>query len=335
MATKLIVSNSPHIHDSNSTQRLMNHVVIALLPAFAISVYFFGIGSLIVAALAVSSAVFFEWVITKYVLKEQPTLYDMSAVVAGLLFAFCLPANLHPGLVVLGSLVTIGVGKMTFGGLGKNPFNPALVGRVFLFVSFPVQMTNWPLPMQDRLSYIDSVTGATVLGRLKEGLDMGKTLPQLIENMPNHKELFMGYMGGSLGEIAAGALIIGFFWLLFQKVITWHIPVFTIGTIFAFQGILYLADSTIHAGPVFHVLSGGILLGSIYMATDYVTSPMTNRGKVIYAIGIGLLTVIIRVWGAYPEGIQFAILILNAFVPLINRYIKPRRFGKVKPVKVQ
>jgi electron transport complex protein RnfD len=222
---------------------------------------------------------------------------------------------------------------MTFGGLGKNPFNPALVGRVFLFISFPVQMTNWPVPIESRLSYIDSVTGATVLSRLKEGLSMGKTIPQLVDTMPTHKELFLGFMGGSLGEIAAGALILGFLWLLFQKIITWHIPITILGTIFVFDGLLHILNPEQFADPFFHILSGGILLGAIFMATDYVTSPMTNKGKIIYAVGIGFLTVIIRIWGAYPEGIQFAILILNGFVPLINRYIKPKRFGEVITAK--
>ena len=248
--------------------------------------------------------------------------------VTGLLLAFNLPSNLPWWMVALGALFAIGIGKMTYGGLGNNPFNPALVGRVFLLISFPVQMTSWPLPVASRLQYVDAATGATPLGFLKEAVRGGVTVPEAMNQLPDHMQLFMGQMGGSLGEVSAVALIIGFFWLLYKRIITWHIPVSMIATIFIFTGILWLADPSKNASPVFHILTGGIMLGAIYMATDLVTSPMTKTGMFIYAVGIGLITVIIRVYGAYPEGVSFAILIMNAFVPLINKYIKPRRFGE-------
>jgi electron transport complex protein RnfD len=217
------------------------------------------------------------------------------------------------------------MGKMSFGGLGNNPFNPALVGRVFLLISFPVHMTSWPIPKGFNTSYVDAETGATPLGILQEG---EKPVSQLMEQMPSHANLFMGQMGGSLGEMAAFALIIGFVILLYMRVITWHIPVSVILSAGVFSGILWLIDPSQFADPLFHILSGGLLLGAIFMATDYVTSPMTTKAMWIYGIGIGVLTILIRLFGSYPEGVSFAILIMNAFVPILNRYIKTKRFGE-------
>jgi electron transport complex protein RnfD len=248
--------------------------------------------------------------------------------VTGLLLAFNVPANLPVWIIIIGSLVAIGIGKMSFGGLGNNPFNPALVGRVFLLISFPVQMTSWPVPNGFNTGYTDAVTGATPLGMMKEGIDKGDTVSDIMSQIPSHMEMFYGHMGGSMGEIAALALLIGFAYLLIRKVITWHIPVSIIATITVFTGILWLINPEANADPVFHLLTGGILLGAIYMATDYVTSPMSVKGMWVYGIGIGVITVLIRVFGAYPEGVSFAILIMNAFVPLINAYIKPKRFGE-------
>ncbi len=245
-----------------------------------------------------------------------------------MLLAFNLPSNLPWWMIVIGALFAIGVGKMTYGGLGNNPFNPALVGRVFLLISFPVQMTSWPLPLVSRLQYTDAVTGATPLGMLKEAVRNGEAVPDVMKQLPDHMQLFLGQMGGSLGEVSAVALLLGFAWLLYKKIITWHIPVFMVGTVYIFTGILWLIDPSKNASPLFHILTGGILLGAIYMATDLVTSPMTKPGMILFAIGIGIITVVIRVFGAYPEGVSFAILIMNAFVPLINKYIKPARFGK-------
>ncbi|MGE0078874.1 MAG: RnfABCDGE type electron transport complex subunit D [Bacteroidales bacterium] len=328
MDKQIIVSPSPHVHSGESTSRLMFNVVLALMPAFAVSLYYFGFGALIVTLLAIGSCVIFEFLIQKYLLKVKPTITDGSAIVTGLLLAFNVPSNLPWHIVVIGSLIAIGVAKMSFGGLGSNPFNPALVGRVFMLISFPVQMTSWPLPVASRLQYLDAVTGPTPLAILKEGLKNGETISQMGDKIPTHMQMFMGLMGGSLGEIAAFALLIGFAWLLINKVITWHIPVSIFTTIAVFTGILWLINPEKNADPIFHLLTGGVMIGAIFMATDYVTSPMNPVGMWIFGIGIGLLTVIIRVWGAYPEGMSFAILIMNAFVPLLNRYIKPKRFGE-------
>jgi electron transport complex protein RnfD len=220
---------------------------------------------------------------------------------------------------------------MTFGGLGKNPFNPALIGRVFLLISFPVDMTTWPLPAVNRMVLADAVSGPTALGVLKEGLVKGDTMDQLMNAVPSYTDMFLGGIGGSLGEVSALALILGGIFMLVRKIITWHIPLTFITTVFVFTGALWLVDPTMYADPVFHVLAGGLLLGAIFMATDMVTSPMSRKGQLIFGVGCGLLTVLIRVWGAYPEGVSFAILIMNACVPLINKGFKPKTFGeKVK-----
>jgi electron transport complex protein RnfD len=247
-----------------------------------------------------------------------------------MLLAFNLPSNIPVLIIVIGSFVAIVVAKMTFGGIGNNPFNPALVGRVFMLISFPVQMTSWPIPAGLNTGYTDAVTGATPLAIMKEGLKNGEPLQQLMSSIPPPSQMFLGKMGGSLGEVAAVALLLGFAYLLIKKIITWHIPVSVIGTVAVFTTILWLVNPVKNADPVFHMLTGGLLLGAIFMATDYVTSPMNSKAMLIYGCGIGMLTVIIRVWGAYPEGVSFAILIMNAFVPLMNTYIKPKRFGEVK-----
>ena len=324
----LTVSPSPHVYEDTTVKRLMFDVIIALLPALAFSIYFFGMGAIYVTLTAVVSCVAFEWLIQKYLLKQEPSVSDGSAILTGLLLAFNVPTNLPVWIIIIGSLVAIGIGKMSFGGLGNNPFNPALVGRVFLLISFPVQMTSWPVPNGFNTGYTDAVTGATPLGVMKEGIDKGDAVSDIMSQIPSHMEMFYGHMGGSMGEIAALALLIGFAYLLIRKVITWHIPVSIIATITVFTGILWLINPESIADPLFHLLTGGVLLGAIYMATDYVTSPMSVRGMWVYGIGIGVITVLIRVFGAYPEGVSFAILIMNAFVPLINIYLKPKRFGE-------
>ncbi len=328
MSKLITISPSPHLHSQDSTKKLMRGVIIALLPAFAVSVMMFGWRSLIVTAVAILSSILFEFLIQKYLLKKKLSINDNSALLTGMLLAFCLPVNIPLGLVVLGSLVAIGVGKMTFGGIGNNPFNPALVGRVFLFVSFPVKMTSWTIPMGFETALTDATTGATPLGIITEGLRNEETVDKIMESIPSSMDMFYGKMGGSLGEVAAIALILGFLYLLIKKIISWHIPVSIVGTVILLTGILWLVNPEQNADPVFHILTGGLLLGAIFMATDYVTSPMTPKGMIIFGIGIGLLTVIIRRYGAYPEGVQFAILIMNAFVPLINSYAKPKRFGE-------
>ena len=327
----LTVSPSPHIHQEQTISRIMWDVIFAMLPAFAFSVYVFGLGALMVTLIAVLSAVFFEYMISKYLLKREPDIMDGSAVVTGMLLAFNVPTNLPWWLVVIGSFVAIGIGKMSFGGLGNNPFNPALVGRVFLLISFPVQMTTWPVPFESRMSITDVVTGATPLGFIKDGLKNGESLISLMQEVPGHIDFCLGTQPGSMGEISGLLLMIGFLYMVIRKVITWHIPVIVIGTMFIFSGFLWLGNPDRFVDPLFQILTGGALLGAIFMATDYVTSPMTIRGIVIYSVGIGVITILIRVFGAYPEGISFAILIMNAFVPLLNKYLKPSRFGeKVK-----
>jgi electron transport complex protein RnfD len=285
-------------------------------------------GAIIVTLTSVLSCVAVEYLVQKFILKTRPSVSDGSAVVTGLLLAFNVPSNLPIWIIIIGAIISIGVAKMTFGGLGSNPFNPALVGRVFLLISFPVQMTSWPVPSGFRTGYLDAVTGATPLGILTEGVKAGESVASLMEKVPTHMQLFYGYMGGSMGEIAAAALILGGIYMLWKKIISWHIPVSILVSVALFTGILWLADPTKYADPGFHLLTGGIMLGAIFMATDYVTSPMTHKGMIIYGIGIGVITVLIRTWGAYPEGVSFAILIMNAFVPLLNMYIKPKRFGK-------
>ena len=309
----------------------MYGVVIALLPALLVSFFYFGIGSAIVCATSVAACVVFEWAINKFLLKnERTTVCDGSAIVTGLLLGFNLPSNLPVWIIVLGALVAVGVGKMTFGGLGCNLFNPALVGRCFLLVSFPAQMTSWPQAGQ-LTSYLDAETGATPLSIMKWAIKSGDA--SVLEQLPSSFNMLIGLPdtcqtgAGSLGEVCALALILGLAFMLWRKIITWHTPVSIIATVFVLSGLLHLANPA-YADPFAVIFSGGLMLGAIFMATDYVTSPMCSRGQLVYGVGIGLLTVVIRNWGAYPEGMSFAILIMNAFTPLINTYIKPKRFGE-------
>lgn len=324
---QLYVAPSPHVHGKDTVEKNMYGVLIALIPAFICSVIFFGVSSLIVTLTSVIACVLFEYLIQKFLLKQKPTICDGSAILTGVLLAFNVPSNLPIWIIMIGALVAIGIGKMTFGGLGCNIFNPALVGRVFLLISFPVQMTTWPKPMGFDTQYVDAETGATALSVLKEGLMGGKSISELQASLPQINDMLLGNMGGSLGEVAALALILGLAWMLIKRIITWHIPVSIIATVFIFSGILYLCNPEQYVSPIFHILSGGLLLGAILMATDYVTSPMSKKGMLIYGVGIGLLTVIIRDFGAFPEGMSFAILIMNAVTPLINRYCKPERFA--------
>ena len=325
----LLISPSPHVHSGDTIEKNMYGVLIALIPAFICSVLFFGMGAVIVTLTSVAACVFFEYIIQKLLLKQQPSVFDGSAILTGVLLAFNVPSNLPVWIIIIGALVAIGIGKMSFGGLGCNIFNPALVGRVFLLISFPVQMTTWPLPQGFAGSYTDALTGATPLGMLKEAVKSGQSLTEWMAagTLPDYKNMLLGNMGGSLGEVAALALLAGFLFMLFRKIITWHIPVTIFATIILFSGILHLCNPDQFANPLFHLLSGGMMLGAIFMATDYVTSPMTPKGMIIFGAGIGILTVVIRIFGAYPEGMSFAILIMNAFTPLINRYCKPARFA--------
>jgi len=323
MSEKLVISSNPHIHSGNSISKCMYQVILALVPAYILGLYFFGIGALIVTLVSITSCVFFEYIIQKYMLKKTPTITDGSAILTGLLLGFNLPSNLPWWIVVIGALVAIGIGKMTFGGLGKNIFNPALVGRVFLLISFPVQMTTWPRPMGFQTSYLDAQTMATPLSYAKAVIK-GNT--NLMSQIPDNMDLFLGMNAGSLGEISALALLVGGLFLIIRRVIHWQIPVSILSTVFVFTLILHLINPSIYMSPVTHLLTGGLMLGSFFMATDYVTSPMSSNGMLLYGFLIGVITVVIRVWGAYPEGMSFAILIMNAVTPLINNYIKPKRF---------
>ena len=329
----MIVSPSPHVHSGDSVQKNMYGVLLALVPALAASVWFFGLGALIVTLTSVLACVLFEHLIQKYLLKKPSTIMDGSAAVTGLLLAFNLPTNIPLGLIIIGAAIAIGMGKMSFGGLGQNPFNPALVGRVFLLISFPVQMTSWPVPLAARGAYIDAVTGPTPLSVVKEGLSAGRPFAELTAEIPSYLNLFMGQMGGSAGEVAGVALLLGLLYMLIKKIVTWHIPVAVVGSIAVFTGVLHLSDPQAYAGPLFHLLTGGVLLGAFFMATDYASSPMSKRGMLLYGAGIGIITVLIRIYGSYPEGVSFAILIMNAFTPLIDKYIKPKRFGEKPAVQ--
>lgn len=314
----MIISGSPHVHTSRTVRSCMWHVVAALVPALGCALFYFGLGALAVASVSVLSCMAFEYLIERYMLGRRPQLSNGSAILTGLLLALNLPSNLPAWIVVIGALVAIGIGKMSFGGLGCNIFNPALVGRVFLLLSFPAQMTSWPLPLADRLEYVDAATGATLLSRIK----MGEVSADDIDLVDNA----LGLVGGSLGEVGSIALLLGMIYLLATRIISWHIPLSIIGTVALFA-------LCIGSNVGVELLSGGLLLGAIFMATDYVTSPMCHKGMVVYGVMIGLITMVIRHWGAYPEGVSFAILLMNGFTPLINRYIKPRKFGERRMAK--
>lgn len=328
----LTISGSPHVHSNKSVKSIMYGVVIALIPAILVSVYFFGIDAARVLLVSVLSCLFFEWAIQKYILKGAVTITDGSAVITGILLAFNVPSNLPAWILVIGALAAIGIAKMSFGGLGKNPFNPALIGRVFMLISFPVQMTSWPKPIALFSSEVsDAISGATTLAMFKDGLSAGKTVQEVMASseFPGYVNDLLGRQSGSLGEISALALLLGAVYMLSRKIITWHIPAAYIGSAVVFSGILWMIDPTHFIDPVMHLLSGGMILGVFFMATDMVTTPMTHKGQLVFGVGAGLLTILIRVWGVYPEGVSFGILIMNAFTPLINIYFKPKRFGEV------
>ena len=303
MENKLYVSPSPHIHGGDSISKNMYGVLIALVPAFLVSLYFFGLGALVVTVASVFFCVLFEYLIQKFLMKKEPTICDGSAILTGVLLAFNLPSNLPIWIIAIGALAAIGIGKMSFGGLGNNIFNPALTGRIFLLISFPAQMTTWPVAGQ-LTSYTDATTGATVLSLMNEGA---------LDKMPALSDMLVGNMGGSLGEVSALALLLGMFYIFV--------------TVFVFTGIMHLVNPVQYASPFVHLLSGGLMLGAIFMATDYVTSPMSKSGMIVYGVGIGILTTVIRLFGSYPEGMSFAIFIMNGVTPLINSYMKPKHFG--------
>ena len=329
MATRLFAAPSPHIHGGEKTRRIMLDVILALVPALAVSTYVMGWRVLLVTGVAVAGCVLFEFLFG-LMMGRRTTIGDLSAIVTGMLLAFNLPVGIPWWIVLIGAVVAIGVGKMTFGGLGCNPFNPALTGRIFLLIAYPVQMTDWTTNVPDAIS------GSTALAEVKYSTyDVAGNivLDRMSLESVDFLGMFGGTMNGSLGEIASLALILGGLYLLWRKVITWHIPVAVLGTMAVFALCVALGiggGALCYELPLFHILAGGALLGAIFMATDYSTSPMTHKGMLLYGVGIGLLTMIIRLWGAYPEGMSFAIFIMNAATPLINKYLRPKRFGTKK-----
>ena len=319
---KLLVSPSPHLHTKTSTKSLMRDVVIAMIPAVIVSVLFYGWAELLVLGVSVASCVLLEYLITKYLLNKPCTVCDMSAVVTGILLALNLPATTPWWVVFIGAVVAIGVAKMTFGGLGQNLFNPAIVGRVFLLISFPTYMTNWAKPNGFiSTAAVDAFTGATPLGLAKEG---GVAAVEGLDYM----DMLFCNIGGSAGELSALAILVGFVYLLARRVIKPYITLSIFAPVAVFSGIFWAVNPAEFTGPVFNLLTGGVLLGAVFMATDYVTSPMSNVGGIIFGVGIGLITMLVRYFGAYPEGMSFAILIMNAVVPLINKWCHTKKFGR-------
>lgn len=315
--SNLVVSSAPHIVSNIDTTRIMAMVVMALIPSFLVSIYVFGARDISLTLVCVVSAVFFEWAYNK-LMKKRQTVGDLSAVVTGVLIAFNVPAGLPYWIAVVGCFVAIIVVKQLYGGIGKNPVNPAITARIVLFISFATEMTTWPLPRMAA----DATSTATPLGILAEGGG----------ELPNNMEMFLGFIGGSMGEVSAIALLIGGIFLIWKKVISPIIPCCFIGTVFVFAAIYYgvTGDGNALQMAIFHVLAGGVMLGAFFMATDYVTSPLLPMGKVIFGIGCGLITMLIRLWGQYPEGVSFSILIMNCLTPLINNFCQKRMYGGAK-----
>ena len=322
MAQNLNISLSPHIHGGRSTRKIMWMVLASLIPALLIALWTFGIPALTVILVCIGSCLLTEWIITKFVMRTPTTIFDGSALITGLLLAFNLPSILPWWIAVIGSVVAIGVGKMSFGGLGCNIWNPALVGRVFLLLSFPAAMTTWPTDVSSGVSEIittgasphavDAQTGATLLTYLNES---GNSVT------PDYLNMMIGQMNGSLGEVGSFAILLGVIFLLCTRIITWHIPVSVLGS-------AALLSWALGGNPIIDLFAGGLMLGACYMATDYVTSPMSHKGQLIYGCMIGIITIVIRRFGSYPEGVSFAILLMNSFTPLINRYCRPVPFGE-------
>ena len=319
------------MHSTENTQKIMFRVLLALVPALLVAIYYFGWYALRLTLVSVAACMLTEWLIQKFLIKGPLTINDGSAALTGLLLAFNVPATLPIWMVIVGSVVAIGIGKMAFGGLGKNPFNPALVGRVFMLVSFPTAMTTWPkaTPIFDAGFFADAVTGPTPLGILKES---GRQTLEQVGDM-QFLDMVLGNRGGAFGEVCTAALLLGAIYLIARKVIDFATPLSILLTVYIFTGICHLINPAMYISPQYHLVYGGLILGAFFMATDMVTTPMTIRGKILFGVGVGLITVVIRLWGAYPEGVSFAILIMNAFTPLINKAFKPKVFGVVKPSK--
>jgi electron transport complex protein RnfD len=301
---KLLITSSPHIKDDDTVEKIMYGVIIALIPASVMGVYYFGLHALLLIIASIAAAVVTEAVFQKF--RNYPvTITDGSAVITGLLLALNLPPGLPVWMAIVGSVFAIALGKQVFGGLGHNPFNPALIGRAFLVASFPVHMTTW-------ISPVDGTTTATPLGLMKlQGVST------------DYMSLFLGKIGGCIGETSALAILIGAAYLLYKGYIDWRIPLSYLGTV-------AVLTTVFGQDPIFHLFAGGLMLGAFFMATDMVTSPITKKGRWIFGIGAGILVVVIRLWGGYPEGVSYSILLMNGVTPLINRYTRPRVFGEVK-----
>ena len=317
----LIVSASPHLVTAMDTQKTMLMVLIALVPSLLVSTYVFGFRVLILTAVCIAASMFFEWAWNK-LMKRKQTVCDLSAALTGTLIAFNLPSGLPYWIAIVGCFVAIIVVKQLFGGIGKNLVNPAITARIVLFISFATEMTTWPLPRMNQTA--DVLTGPTPLGVIHEG-----------GQLPTNMEMFLGYIGGSMGEVSAIALIIGGLFLVWKKIISPIIPCCFIGTVFVFALIYYSATGNGDAlqMAVFHILAGGVMLGAIFMATDYVTSQLLPAGKVVFGIGCGVITMLIRLFGQYPEGVSFSILIMNCLTPLIDSFFQKRLYGGAKNEK--
>lgn len=322
--TNPVLTPAPHLRSSETIEKAMYGVILALLPGTAVGIYFFGLNAIRVIVLCVVLCVALEALALRIRGKGMEPVKDGSAILTGLLLAMNLPSNSPAWMIVVGCIVAILLTKHIYGGLGYNSFNPALVARVFLLISFPVAMTSWPEPKPFTLS-LDAVTKATPLGDMKMSLLLNGNIGE-IANMSLMDPL-LGRVGGCVGEISALALLAGGVYLIVRGIITWHIPVSYIATVFVMTGIYWLIDPTKYASPVFHMVTGGLVLGAIFMATDYVTSPVTAKGMIIFGVGCGVITVFIRLFGGYPEGVSFAILLMNSATPLIDNYTQPRVFG--------
>ncbi|PLX73495.1 MAG: electron transporter RnfD [Desulfuromonas sp.] len=329
MSDQLYLSSSPHIHSGETTDKVMRAVIYSLLPACGVAIYFFGLPALMLLLVCTVGAVAFEALCAK-LFHSKLAIADGSAALTGILLALNLPPSAPWWLALLGAAIAIIVGKQVYGGLGYNPFNPALVARVVLLISFPVQMTSWsaPAPLG---SGVDALTTATPLGEWKTAVMLTGKLPEGMAS--GFGSYFVGNMAGCIGEVSAIALLLGALYLFWKRIITWQIPVSFIGTVVVVGGLFWLSDATRYPDPLFHLLTGGLILGAFFMATDMVTSPVTGRGMLVYGFGCGLVTVLIRLFGGYPEGVSFAILLMNAATPLIDRYTRPRVFGTVAEVE--
>lgn len=322
---KLLASDAPHIRTEDSVRSIMLDVLLALAPAVAVASFFFGWYALFLCLFGAILGELIEWFIMKVLRKQKEFSFDLSAAVTGLLLAMNLPPTAPWWLLLIGLLIALGVAKHAFGGIGQNIFNPALVGRVFLLISFPTLMTRWTSPVRSfgRASW-DAMTSATALGVLKN-----TGFSEAIRRF-NYTDLFFGNVAGCIGETSAFALLLGFLYLMYRKRVNPIIPATYIGTVFGFASIMYLVNAGKFGTPLFHILSGGLFLGALFMATDMVTSPMTLKGQVVFGVGCGVVTMIIRLFAGYPEGVSLAILLMNALVPLIDRIFKPKIFGEVK-----